>query len=217
MKIAVLKIFKKTRWLLIFSMAAVFILAGLRAFTMAGLWVAEADRPGKVDVIVCLNGSERVKKAAELYHQGLAPKVILTAGKDKKDLAQLGIPEKHIALAEGPMTTYQEALAVKAMLPFSGVRSAIVISDPYHLKRVRWTFRQVLKDSRVKFYFVSSDLPWEGQGWWREGQSRVPVALEISKIVYYRLVHGLMGLDNDPPWTLTLKHRYEKFLIKCLA
>ena len=213
----VLNILKTPKWLLISFLAAIFVLVGLKAFTMAGLWVAEADRPGEVDVIVCLNGSERIKKTAELYHQGLAAKVILTAGKDKKALIQLGIPEKRITLAEWPMTTYQEALAVKPMVRLSGMRSAIVVSDPYHLKRVRWTFRQVLKDSQVKWYFVSSGLPWDGKGWWREGQSRVVVALEISKIVYYRLVHGLMGLDDDPPWTLTLKRRYEKFLIKCLG
>jgi len=210
-------ILKTPKRLLISFLAAVFILVALRAFTMAGLWVVEADRPEKVDVIVCLNGTERIKKTAELYHQGLAPEVILTAGKDKKALVRLGVPEKRITLAEWPMTTYQEALAVKSIVPLSGMRSAMVVSDPYHLKRVRWTFRQVSKDSQVKWYFVSSGLAWDGEGWWREGQSRVPVALEISKIAYYRLIYGLMGLDDDPPWTLTLKRNYEKFLIKCLG
>jgi uncharacterized SAM-binding protein YcdF (DUF218 family) len=210
-------ILKTPKWLLLSFLAAIFILVGLRAFTRAGLWVAEADRPGKAEVIVCLDGTERIKKAAELYHQGLAPKVILTAGKDKKDLVQLGIPENRITLAEWPTTTYQEALAVKSMVHPSGMRSAIVVSDPYHLKRVRWTFRQVLKDAPVKWYFVSSDMPWDGRGWWREGQTRVVVALEISKMAYYRVVHGLMGLDDDPPWTLALKRSYERLLIKWLA
>ena len=65
----VTNILKTPKWFLISFLAAILILFGLRAFTMAGLWVAEADRPGKVDVIVCLNGSERIKKTAELYHQ----------------------------------------------------------------------------------------------------------------------------------------------------
>ena len=196
---------------------AILLLVGLRAFTRAGVWVAKSDRPRKVDVIICLNGSERIKKAAELYHQGLAPKVILTAGKDKRDLIQLGIPEKNITLAEWPTTTYQEALAVASMERFYQIRSAIVVSDPYHLKRVRWTFEHVFRDSQVKLVFVSSDLPWDGQGWWREKQSRIQVALEISKMGYYRLVHGLMGLADDPPGTITLKRRYETFLVKCLS
>ncbi len=209
--------FKRPSWMLIFFTAAILLLVGLRAFTVAGLWLAESDRQGKVDVIICLNGSERIKKTAELYHKGLAPKVILTAGNNKKDLVQLGISENRITLAEWPMTTYQEALAVASMDHLSKIRSAIVVTDPYHLKRVRWTFRHVLNDSQVKLYFISSDLPWNGKDWWREKQSRILVALEISKMGYYRLVHGLMGLDDDPPWTITLKQRYEKFLIKCLA
>ena len=212
-----MKISKRPSWTTIFFAAAILLLVGLRAFTLAGLWVAEADRPGKADVIICLNGSERIKKTAELYHKGLAPKVILTAGNNKKDLVQLGISENRITLAEWPLTTYQEALAVASMDHHSPIRSAIVVSDPYHLKRVRWTFRHVLKDSQVKLVFVSSDFPWDGQGWWREKQSRILVALEISKMGYYRLVHGLMGLDDDPPWTITLKKRYETFLVKCLS
>lgn len=212
-----LKGIQKPSWTLIVFLSALLLLMGLRAFTGAGLWVAEADRPGKVDVIVCLNGSARIKKAAELYHKGLAPKVILTAGKEKKDLTQLGVPEKSITLAEWPMTTYQEALAVASMDHHSPIRSAIVVSDPYHLKRVRWTFEQVFRDSPIKLFFVSSDFPWNGQGWWREKQSRILVALEISKMGYYRLVHGLMGLADDPPWTITLKKRYETFLVKCLS
>ena len=52
---------------------------------------------------------------------------------------------------------------MKSVVRSSGMRSAIVVSDPYHLKRVRWTFRQVLKNPPVKWYFVSSDLPWDGK------------------------------------------------------
>ena len=209
--------FKRPSWMLISFTTVILLLVGLRAFTLAGLWVAEGDRLGKADLIICLNGSERIKKTAELYHKGLAPKILLTAGKDKKDLTQLGIPEMCVTLAEWPMTTYQEALAVASMDHLSQIHSAIVVTDPYHLKRVRWTFRHVLNDSPVKLYFISSDLPWNGKDWWREKQSRILVALEISKMGYYRLVHGLMGLDDDPSWTITLKQRYEKLLIKCLS
>lgn len=64
----ILKRFKRPSWMLISFTTAILLIDGLESFYSGGIWVAEADRPGKVDVIVCLNGPERVKKAAELTH-----------------------------------------------------------------------------------------------------------------------------------------------------
>jgi uncharacterized SAM-binding protein YcdF (DUF218 family) len=208
-----LKRIKRPSWTLIFSIVAILGLIGLRAFTQAGLWISEADRPGKMDVIVCLNGSERVKKAAELYHQGLAPKVILTAGKDKKDLVRMGIPENRITLAEWPMTTFQEALAVASIDHRSPFRSAIVVTDPFHIERVRWTFNHVFKGKPIRFEVVSSDFPFVKKHWWKDKMSRFYVFSEISKLTYYEVVHGLLRVDQEPPWVVALKHRYQQWLL----
>ena len=75
-----------------------------RGWVNLGNWLANADEPRASDVIVCLSAIERIKKAADLYHKGLAPKIILTAAIEKKGLTSLGVPEDRITPAPGPPT-----------------------------------------------------------------------------------------------------------------
>jgi hypothetical protein len=70
-----------------------------------GNWLARGDAPRASEVIVCLSDIERIKKAVDLYHKGLAPQIILTAAKEKKGLTSLGVPEERITLAPKPKTT----------------------------------------------------------------------------------------------------------------
>ena len=186
-------------------------------WTDLGSWLARADLPRKADVIICLSSPDRIRKAAQLFQEGLAPRIILTVAKEKTPLSGLGVPERAIILAPGPKTTFQEALAVARILNRSDYKTALVVSDPYHLKRVRWTFRQVFGETGVKMSFVASDFPWEGEGWWKNKKEEKIVYLEVTKIGWYWLVHGLLGMKDDPPWSLALKQRYEKFLSQILS
>jgi len=177
-----------------------------------GTWLARSDSLRASEVIVCLSGEERIKKAARLFHQGLAPQIILTVAREKKPLAQLGVPEGRITLAPGPLTTYQEALAVAPILRQGGYRTALVVTDPYHLRRVRWTFEHVLKDQPISISFLATDLPWEGEGWWKHKEEKLRVYSEVSKLTWYWLAHGLLRMTDDPPWSIELKRRYESWL-----
>jgi len=53
---------------------------------------------------------------------------------------------------------------VAPILRERGYRSALVVTDPYHLRRVRWTFRHVFKNQPINLVFVASDMPWKGEG-----------------------------------------------------
>jgi uncharacterized SAM-binding protein YcdF (DUF218 family) len=177
-----------------------------------GTWLTKADAPRPSEVIVCLSGVERNQKAAELYHEGLAPRIILTVKTNKQDLTSLGVPEERITLAPGPRTTYQEALAVAPILREKGYRSAMIVTDPYHLRRVRWTFGHVFKNQPIDLVFVSSDMPWKREGWWRYKEEKLRVYSEVSKLAWYWLAHGLLRMTDDPPWSIELKHRYQAWL-----
>jgi uncharacterized SAM-binding protein YcdF (DUF218 family) len=199
----------------ILIVASLCLLVGYGAYwgwVNLGSWLAKVDEPKASEVIVCLSDIERIKKAAYLYHEGLAPQIILTVDKEKKGLTSLGVPEARITLAPGPQTTYQEALAVAPILREKGYRSALVVTDPYHLRRVRWTFRHVFKNQPINLVFVASDMPWKGEGWWTHKEEKLRVYSEVSKLGWYWLVHGLLGMADDPPWSIDLKHRYEAWL-----
>ena len=181
-----------------------------------GTWLAKADEPKASDVIVCLGSIERIKKAAKLYHDGLAPQIILTVAKEKKGLTSLGVPADRITLASSPKTTYQEALIVAPILRERGYRSALIVTDAYHLRRVRWSFRHVFKNEPIDMIFVASDKPWKGEGWWQQKEERLTAYSEVSGLVWYWLAHGLMGMSDDPSWAIELKHRYKAWL-RCMV
>jgi hypothetical protein len=119
---------------------------------------------------------------------------------------------ERITLAPGPKTTYQEALAAAPILREKGYRSALVVTDPYHLRRVRWTFLHVFKNQPIDMVFVASDMPWKGEGWWKDKEEKFLVYSEASKLAWYWLAHGLLRMTDDPPWSIELKHRYQAWL-----
>ena len=201
-----------------YSLLAAILLIGLIGrwgFLHVGDWLSKSDAPQRVDVIICLGGTERVKKAASLYKEGLAPQVILTTVQHRDALIRYGVPAESIVVpARQPYTTYQEALAVAPILRQRGYRSAMVVSDPPHLYRVRWIFHHVLGEESIRLFFISSEPAWAKGFWWDSHQNRVFVLTELPKIVYYWLAHGLLGLKDDPQWTIDLKCRYERFMRK---
>jgi uncharacterized SAM-binding protein YcdF (DUF218 family) len=93
-----------------------------------GVLLSRSDLPQKVDVIVCLNGPERIKKSASLYHHGFASNIILTASKNKDPLLQQGLSSENIGLAPGPKTTYQDALVSVPLLHKGKYRSALIVT-----------------------------------------------------------------------------------------
>jgi len=70
--------------------------------------------------------------------------------------------------------------------------------------RPRWT--------RAKKCLDSVDMPWKGEGWWKHKEEKLRVYSEVSKLGWYWLVHGLLGMADDPPWSIELKQRYQSWL-----
>lgn len=93
----------------------------------------------------------RIEKAVELYHQGLAPRLLFSGGvgvnppseaRVMRDLAvRLGVPSEACLLEERSHSTEQNARFSADVLRSLGARRVVVVSDPYHLLRARQYFR----------------------------------------------------------------------------
>jgi uncharacterized SAM-binding protein YcdF (DUF218 family) len=93
----------------------------------------------------------RIEKAVELYHQGIAPRLLFSGGvgvnppseaRVMKELAvRLGVPEEACLLEEQSHSTEQNARFSADVLRSLGARGVVVVSDPYHLLRARQYFR----------------------------------------------------------------------------
>jgi uncharacterized SAM-binding protein YcdF (DUF218 family) len=193
------------------------IVSAVRIFNNIGFWLTRNDAPIPADLIVCLNGQHRIAKAAQLYREGYADTILLTVSKTAEALVGKGVPSNAIDLAPGVRTTFEEALATRAYVHQNPAGTALIISDPYHLSRVRWSFEKAFQDMDTHLVFVASDLAWPEQNWFDDPFYRYQVASEVSKMLFYRIYHGFLGQETAPDWVFKWKTRYLGFLRKVLS
>jgi uncharacterized SAM-binding protein YcdF (DUF218 family) len=89
----------------------------------------------------------RLDHALDLYQRGIAPKVVLTGGRQRGDLfteagvgflylRQAGIPESALQLENQGTNTWESMAAVARFLHAEGARKVVLVSSPYHSLRV---------------------------------------------------------------------------------
>lgn len=120
---------------------------------------ANHDEARRVDAIVVFGAAEyvghpspiyraRLEHAYELFERGLAPLIITTggSGKDPKFsegqvgrdyLAKLGVPDVNLIAETQAGDTEQSAQRVAVILEANELKSALLVSDAYHLYRAK--------------------------------------------------------------------------------
>jgi uncharacterized SAM-binding protein YcdF (DUF218 family) len=89
----------------------------------------------------------RLDHAIDLFHDGVAPRLIVTGGKREGDRTteaasakryaiEHGVPEEAILSEDGSRTTLQSIRRVAALMRVEGMGSAVFVSDPSHMLRV---------------------------------------------------------------------------------
>jgi len=125
---------------------------------IAVLGWGSADRAKSADAIVVLGAAQyagkpspvlkaRLDHALELWQRGLAHRLILTGGKGTGDTTseaavgrayaqKHGVPDSAILLETGGRTTRESMQTVAGIMESKGLRSAILVSDPFHMLRL---------------------------------------------------------------------------------
>jgi uncharacterized SAM-binding protein YcdF (DUF218 family) len=159
------------------------------------------DKLRPADVIHVIAGSdERTDYAIQLYQQGYAKEIFFTGGwcrfhnyfhglHGRERALQRGIPSQTIAIDESPVTsTYGEVVRLKDFIDRSKapIRSVIVVSDPHHMRRARWTYQNILAGKiAIEMAPVPFELSPDKRRWWTDRESRMYVEAEYTKILYY--------------------------------
>ena len=148
----------------------------------------------KADALIVLGGEPlaRPLEAARLFHQGVAAKVFITgigdAASNRQVLIEAGVPSEAITVEKKSRTTYSNATLLKPLLERSQVRSALIVTSPFHTRRALTTFRKVIPD--VSFGVVQASI-----GWWKTPQGLGDVnrfaLVEFLKTAEYWLLHGV--------------------------
>jgi uncharacterized SAM-binding protein YcdF (DUF218 family) len=170
------------------------ILLGIGSFLVVG------DDLKPADLIHVLGGGfDRLDYGLQLYEQGYGQRIFITGGDDaivyRAYALANGAEAEHILPAESwAVNTYEEALELKQFLDRdSSVRSVIVVSSPYHMRRAQWTFQDVLGDQvALQFAPVPFEMAHHQQQWWMDAGSRKIVRGEYFKLLLYYVNHNVL-------------------------
>jgi uncharacterized SAM-binding protein YcdF (DUF218 family) len=176
-------------------------LTGEQILLAIGNFLVIEDDLQPADVIHVIAGDNyRTDYAIRLFKQGYSKQIFFTGGwchrhnfyhgKHGKERAiKQGIPIAAVSIDDSEVkSTYSEVVRLKEYIAQSQtpIRSVIVVSDPYHMRRARWTYKKVLDGkTNIQMAPVPFDsLPYQRQ-WWSDEKSRHYVKNEYLKSFYY--------------------------------
>ena len=161
-----------------------------------GLYLAAVDEtPQPADVLVVPSGDrgERMEYAVDLYRDGLADLFIVSGGPLYADLSEadllrrhaviLGVPDSKIIMEPKAVNTYQNARNTRELMEFYNLKSALVVTSPYHMRRVRVVFDEVFADSGIRLWYAPVPDSWfDPERWWETPGGRKLVLCEYAKL-----------------------------------
>ena len=153
--------------------------------------------PVKADVIVVLGGGshERSERAAELFKEHVAPRIIVSgAGNceiNRHLLVVAGVPANVIELENQSKTTKENAQFTVKLLREQKQKHVILVTSWYHSRRAVACFRHYAPEIRFysrPSYFASARADWSHN---RIGPR---VRLEYAKLIGYWIRYGICPL-----------------------
>lgn len=180
------------------------------AWLAAKSLIVRSDVP-HADALVVLGGSstylERTRRAAEIFREGRAAKVILTndgqqggwsepekrnlffVERAKQELERAGVPSEKIEiLPKIVSSTFDEAQLIHEYATAQQVKSLLIVTSAYHSRRAMWTLQHTFAGSGIT---IGSEPASTGQqtpsplSWWLHPQGWRMVAGEYIKLLYY--------------------------------
>lgn len=141
-----------------FAVVALALAVWAASAAMVVYW-GSRDEAAAADAIVVLGAAQyvgrpspvlraRLDHAIALYEHGYAPLLVLTGGVGDGDTTseaavgrryagRAGVPQEAILTEEHGRTTTESLYAVSALLHERGLRRVILVSDPFHVLRLR--------------------------------------------------------------------------------
>ncbi len=146
------------------------------------------------EVIVVLGGGsrERPERAAELFKERAAPRIIVSgygdAENNRRLLVAAGVPAKAVELENRSKTTRENAQFTNRLLREEKVKRVILVTSWYHSRRALACFRHDAPE--IKFfsrpsYFATARADWSHN---RIGSR---IRLEYAKLLGYWVRYGV--------------------------
>ena len=169
---------------------------GLTAFLLLGSWLAVEDPLERVDAIVAISGDTgaRADTAITLWKAGWAPLIVFSgAAIDpesvssaeimRREALRQGVPENAVLVEGASTTTEENAAEVAKLMTGRKLRSAILVTSPYHQRRAAYEFHRAFDPRGLVFRnHPANDSEWNAFLWWRQEPVRSRTLLELVKL-----------------------------------
>ncbi|MCM2285993.1 MAG: YdcF family protein [Desulfobacula sp.] len=138
------------------------------AFTAAAAWLNYTEPPAPSDIVVLFVGpdyTERKKEAFKLLEEGYAARILIPARNIILTNADPGTQDTEFYLPVQPgwsrypdyyENTHVELLEAKKMMDASGHTSALLVSSPFHMRRISLISKTVFPDEKYQLTFRGS-------------------------------------------------------------
>ena len=154
------------------------------------------DPLATADVIVALSGDTgaRTETAVDLWKRKYAPLILFAGAAEdpnsvasgeimKREAVALGVPDSAILVEPSSTTTEQNARLVADLMKAQGLKSAILVTSPYHQRRAAILFAQAFGPAALTFTnYPARDPDWDPNTWWLHEPARTLTAVELAKL-----------------------------------
>ncbi len=154
--------------------------------------------PRASDAIVVISGDEqmaRFQEGVNLYQQGLGQFLVFSGaaydnGTSNADVmhalaVKRGVPDRAILEESHGEDTWGNAFYTRQVLEEHGLRSAILVTSPYHARRARLTFDAAYAGSGIQLaVHAAPDSQWRKLSWWQQAETRRLTFTELQKLAY---------------------------------
>jgi len=172
--------------------------------SIAKVWIID-QIPEKADAIFLLGGGEQFRpdKAAQLYHAGVAPLILIPYQRPRttdllgltpespdltrRTLIARGVPEKAILIIGVPVTsTWDEAQVATLWVQEHKARNIIVPTDMFHTRRAHWIFNRQLQPIGAQAHTTSALTgDYVPENWWHNEHGLLHFQNEVFKHLVY--------------------------------
>ena len=153
------------------------------------------------DAIIVISGDENLARHREgirLWRGEWAPVLIFSGAAREGPISNAadmrrralddGVPPTSILLDEQGADTYGNALQTRRLMEAHGLKSAILVTSPYHLQRAVVTFQGVYRGTGIRIVGrAAPDSDWRKRSWWLRDDLRRLTLTELEKLAYIAL------------------------------
>lgn len=187
---------RKRKWILriALALAVLFLALAAAAFFLPQSLLCVDSGPEKADVMVVLGGGlgERPERAAELFKEHAAPRIIVSGLGDceinQRILLKANVPDGAIQLEDKSRTTRENAELTIRLLRAENARRVILVTSWYHSRRALLCFEHYAPE--IQFYSRPSYFAY-ARATWPHKKVEHRIYLEYPKLAGYWLYYGV--------------------------